>query len=214
MSAVKTVQDFVSNKLRLPERKKQLKAKYIKFGHTVLVQYVMPNLNSFVRHLIEEKGLDPDYVPPPPTPPVVHAPPLTPEYISQKLSKFLSESNNIQANYTESWVRDSFKNPSKHPVMKARLQYESKSVNPAPLSVVIDEPLQVALGSDAATNLNNAVQAIIEKTADLSPEVVILPESEKVVKRSRRRMRSRKSNEVRSVVTKSFNGNFRRVDDK
>lgn len=201
MNVLNKLQSFVYNKLQLSARRQQLKKQYVDFSHSVLVKYIMPNLNSFVRHLIVEKGLNPDYVSPPP---VVHEPSLTFEQVKDKLTKIFASHNFMKSNYTESWVRESFKDMSKHPVYKSRAKFEQKQTQPAPLEIVIDEPLQVAIGSDAIENLRAAVKHI--------EETVVLPKPEKATVKPKRPRRRKKTHH--GVVTKNFNGNFRRVDDR
>lgn len=201
MDVFKTVQELVSSKLRISERKKQVRKHYVKIGHNVLVNFVIPNLNSFVRHLVKEKGLDPDYKP---SSVLTYEPTLTQEQIKEKLIKFFTHMNNTQVNYTESWTKDSFKDISKHPVYKSRLLFEGKQKSPEPLPIIIKEPLQVSIDDDAISQIRTAIKNI--------EETVSLPE--KVVEKPKKRIHRKKPVEVKSVVTKSFNGNFRRVDNK
>lgn len=198
MNFLSKFQGVVSQRLQLPLRKQRLKKQYVDFSYSVLVKYVMPNLNSFVRHLIVEKGLDPDFVPTPPEPKV-----LTQEQVVEKLKRLFTDNDFLKIDNSEKWIKASFKDPSKHPVLKSRLEFEGKKINPAPLTIPINEPLQVTLSNEVIDNFHTTIKHV--------EEVVVLPEPGNIVKPKRPRRRKKAKHDM---VTKNFGGNFFRINDK
>jgi len=224
MSVYKMIKDFVTSKIDLKDHKKQLKTKYVKFSQSLLTTHIMPSLNQFVRHLILEKGLDPDYVAPPPPPPppsdpnlVRKYPPMPPpEVVSGRIMRAHTM---MRGGDSQSWVGPSFKDLSKHPVMKARAAFEKKQSKPQPITVEIEEPALVPTVDELAAI--EQVKVFLEgKMA-----TVLTPEPEKlveVVKKSRKKSSVKKATAKVTIkkaakaptVTKSFGGGFRRVNDK
>lgn len=222
MSVYKMVKDFVTCKVFTEAHKKQLKTKYIKFSQSLLTNHVMPSLNQFVRHLIVEKGLDPDYVPPPPappTPPVDRVYPLMPppEVV---IGRIMKAQIMMRGGDSQSWVGPSFTDLSKHPVMKSRAAFELKMSKPLPIPVEIEDPALVPTADELAAI--EQVKVFLEGMT-----VVGAPEPKKVVevvkvKKSRKeptvkkavtKVTTKKATK-KSIVTKSFGGGFRRVNDE
>jgi hypothetical protein len=226
MTVYQMVKDFVTSKVHLEKHKKQLKTKYIKFSQSLLTTHIMPSLNQFVRHLIVEKGLNPDYVPPPPAPPTppvdrVYPPLPPPEVISGRIMRAQTI---MRGGDSQSWVGPSFTDLSKHPVMKSRAAFELKQVKPQPIPLDIEEPALVPTVEEISAM--EQVKEFLEKGAKtpVKLEEVAAPivEPVKVVKKLRKKPVKKvepkkvdvKKAVKKSTVTKSFGGGFRRVDDK
>jgi hypothetical protein len=130
------------------------RAKYIG-----IVEYVTLSLlaitGRYVRKLIILKGKDPDYVAPPAPPP---APPkVYPEYnpleAQQKLATYYtSKKPSWTTSSQDSWV----KQPSKHPVLAARKQFEEHLIAKAAVvatTSVVSEPQPPSLTPEEAKEI-------------------------------------------------------------
>jgi hypothetical protein len=121
--------------------------------------FLARHLTKSMLLLLDLKGKDPNYVPPPPPP----------------VSEPVKERPKFQLPHVPHWVATSFTrgHAGEHPVLKARAEYETKQKaleesQKAPLSpTVVSEPI-VEVGGAAIDNLRDAVFNI-EKTIKLPP---------------------------------------------
>jgi hypothetical protein len=112
MKLIEDITKLVSEKLQLSQHKKQLKIKYVTFGNLVLSRYVLPGLSVVMKHLsdnVDQKDLS--------------EVPMTPEL----LSHVINNRSYTLFPYSESWVKNSFEDLGKHPVLKSRRDFERKN---------------------------------------------------------------------------------------
>lgn len=209
------VKKFVDEKLHLTQKKNELEAKVKKASQDVVLKVVLPRVTKVVRGMIIDLGKNPDYVPPPP-------PPQTEKEPSKTRPSFRFGGGPI----SPSWVAASFKDPTKHPVLKHRIEIAKnglKHEDPEDL----EQPLQVAARAlqelksdstvtDTAVYADNAIASLRATLKTMEGELFPKkPAKKKVAKKRKGSAKlTRKPAAVKAKVTRNFNGSFRRVTEE
>lgn len=123
-----------------------IKDKYLDLGYKLVVNHVLPLVNSFMRQLIVAKGKNPDYIAPPPP---------QEEFTLEWAFEPSTRNRVFSLPAIPAWVSTSFEDPNKHPVIKHRNNRE----NPP------SEVRQVAV-CDPITDLQKTIEEL-EKTRTL-----------------------------------------------
>ena len=168
--------------------KKEFKAEFLKFEEIATIK-ILPIINSFVRDLIISKGRDPDYVAPKKEP---------------HLKDVFIRSSNPSLKFSEimpGWVRPSFKDKTKHPIYKSRMNLNTPKV---------EEPLEVTKATDGfldetALDKLQSFFDILQAEDQSAFKVIDKPVPVKPVKA--------KSKKKPVKVKRTKKGSFRRVEE-
>lgn len=137
MKSLSEIKSLINYKINL--KKTEIKYKVASYEHQLVIEYIIPYLNQYVRNAIISKGLNPDA-------------PLKPKVVDNKKDFFPEPTGFLGkttrgiipnfSNYIPKWVKASFIDKNSHPIVKHRQPTEVKNVETTiPIGVTISEKI-------------------------------------------------------------------------